>query len=67
MLIRFTVLFLLSASLAACAHKKYPEGTTPECMTYQHMMTAPMSPDAMNSLKEKCIKSQEADNHRVLL
>lgn len=58
-MIKFTILLLVSASLTACAHEKSHEGTTPECVAYQHMMTAPMSPDAMNRLHDRCIASQQ--------
>lgn len=57
---KWTVLLLICASLTACAHyHQEREETTPECMTYQHMMAAPISPDAMMRLQDKCVASQK--------
>lgn len=36
--------------------------STPECMNYRGMMTAPMPPDAMERLRLKCEASEQNRN-----
>ncbi|NIF31937.1 hypothetical protein F3J29_07280 [Enterobacter sp. Cy-643] len=58
----FVRLFMLASLvlLTACASRpaSKPPQDTPECMNYRHMMTAPMPPDAMQRLKQKCDDSR---------
>lgn len=43
-----------------CAsNQSQPVRETPECMNYHGMMTAPMPPDAMERLKQKCENSRK--------
>ncbi|HDS7716153.1 TPA: hypothetical protein QH565_003516 [Klebsiella aerogenes] len=49
-------------SLAGCAtHQNSEHGMkeTKECMQYRSMMTAPLPPEAMDNLKEKCEQSRK--------
>ena len=61
MLFKLIILSLSTFVLLAC-HSVQPQKLdvreTKECMAYRAMMTAPMDPLAMQSLKEKCIKSK---------
>lgn len=58
----FARLFMLASLvlLTACATRPAPKPPqdTPECMNYRHMMTAPMLPDAVQRLKQKCEDSR---------
>lgn len=56
-----TKLLMLSTALlvAGCSKNDNPPHETTECMNYRAMMTAPMPPDAMNALKEKCEQSMK--------
>ena len=42
----------------ACHSHKLPKHETAACMNYRAMMTAPMPPDAMQRLQEKCAASR---------
>lgn len=46
--------------LSACSNgsDKPPKNETEACMNYRAMMTAPMPPDAMQRLQEKCSASR---------
>ncbi|AXY60206.1 hypothetical protein [Acinetobacter sp. WCHAc010052] len=45
--------------LTGCmSNQPQPFRETPECMNYRGMMTAPMPPDAMERLKQKCVESR---------
>lgn len=56
---RLILFFAATVSIAGCSDKTPDGKVTTECMTYQHMMTAPMSPDAMQRLQDNCIASQK--------
>ncbi len=47
--------------LTGCtSNQPQPAKETPECMNYHGMMTAPMAPDAMERLKQKCEDSRKS-------
>ncbi|GFE98160.1 hypothetical protein DmGdi_32330 [Gluconobacter sp. Gdi] len=57
---RFILISLTAVFLAGCAcnsHEPQPHETA-ACMNYRTMMTAPMPPDAMQWLQEKCEASR---------
>ena len=51
----------LAFVLNACSggSSKPPEHETVACMSYRAMMVAPMSPDAMQRLQQKCAASHD--------
>lgn len=49
------ILMGLIVLLSACQHTRpVQHQQTPECMRYQHMMTAPIPPDVMKQLEQAC-------------
>lgn len=50
-----TAVFLAGCT---CNSHKPPKHETAACMNYRSMMTAPMPPDAMQRLQEKCAASR---------
>lgn len=56
---RFILASLTAVFLSGCASNTPPQPhETAACMNYRSMMTAPMPPDAMRRLQEKCAASR---------
>lgn len=58
-MMRHYIYLLLSTLLSGCSSPSpAPQSSTPACVAYQHMMTAPLPPYQHNQLQAQCERSR---------
>ena len=55
----FSIMICLTLIACATEPKKNAQYESDECLHYRSMMTAPMAPDALKQLQNKCEESKK--------